>query len=76
MVSYVVFELLPFFENVRKRVIRSPKIFFTDAGLTAFLLGIHTEEQASRDPLRGNLFENLKVPGIRSIPQSVNVKET
>jgi len=62
--SYVVFELPPFFENIRKRVIKSPKIFFTDVGLAAFLLGIHTEEQASRDPLRGNLYENLIVADI------------
>jgi len=59
--SYVLFELPPFFENVRKRLIKAPKLFFTDVGLAAFLLGIHTEEQASRDPLRGNLFENLVV---------------
>jgi predicted AAA+ superfamily ATPase len=62
--SYIVFELSPFFENVRKRVIKSPKIFFTDVGLAAFLLGIHTEEQASRDPLRGNLYENLIIADI------------
>lgn len=62
--SYVVFELPPFFENVRKRVIKSPKIFFTDVGLATFLLGIHTQEQASRDPLRGNLYENLIVADI------------
>jgi hypothetical protein len=62
--SYVVFELPPFFENVRKRVIKSPKIFFTDVGLAAFLLGIHTAEQASRDPLRGSLYENLVVADI------------
>jgi predicted AAA+ superfamily ATPase len=62
--SYVLFELPPFFENVRKRVIKSPKIFFTDVGLAAFLLGIHTAEQASRDPLRGNLFENLIIADI------------
>ncbi|MEI6309992.1 MAG: ATP-binding protein [bacterium] len=62
--SYVVFELPPFFENVRKRVIKSPKIFFIDVGLAAFLLGIHTAEQASRDPLRGNLYENLIVAEI------------
>jgi len=62
--SYVVFELPPFFENIRKRVIKSPKIYFTDVGLTAFLLGIHTAEQASRDPLRGNLYENLIIGDI------------
>jgi predicted AAA+ superfamily ATPase len=62
--SYIVFELPPFFENVQKRVIKSPKIFFTDVGLAAFLLGIHTAEQASRDPLRGSLYENLIVAEI------------
>ncbi len=62
--SYVVFELPPFYENVRKRVIKSPKIFFTDVGLASLLLGIHTEEQASRDPLRGQLYENLIIAEI------------
>jgi predicted AAA+ superfamily ATPase len=57
--SYVVFELPPFFESIKKRVIKSSKIFFTDVGLAAFLLGIHTKEQAFHDPLRGNLYENL-----------------
>jgi len=62
--SYVIFELPPFIVNIRKRIIKSPKIYFTDAGLAAFLLGIHTEEQASRDPLRGNLYENLVIADI------------
>lgn len=62
--SFVVFELPPFFENIQKRVIKSPKIFFTDVGLAAFLLGIHSAEQAFRDPLRGNLYENFIVADI------------
>ena len=62
--SYVLFELPSFFENVRKRLIKSPKIYFTDLGLGAFLLGIHPAEQASRDPLRGNLYENLVIADI------------
>ena len=62
--SYVVFELPPFFENVRKRVVKSPKIYFTDLGLAAFLLGIHDERQAARDPLRGGLYENLVIAEI------------
>ncbi len=62
--SFVIFELPPFFENIRKRVVKSPKIYFTDVGLAAFLLGIHTEDQASRDPLRGNLYENLIITEI------------
>ncbi|MCF8128902.1 MAG: ATP-binding protein [Deltaproteobacteria bacterium] len=57
--SFVIFELPPFFENIGKRVVRSPKIYFTDTGLAAHLMGIETGDQASRDPLRGNLYENL-----------------
>lgn len=59
--SYVVFELPPYFANVRKRTVRSPKIYFTDPGLAAFLLGIHKAEHAARDPLRGSLYENLVI---------------
>jgi len=59
--SFVVFELPPYFENVRKRVVRSPKLYFSDAGLAAHLLGLRSAEHAERDPLRGALYENLIV---------------
>ena len=42
-------------------MIKSPKIYFTDVGVAAALLGIETAEQIDRDPLRGHLFENLVV---------------
>lgn len=56
--SFIVFRLPPYFENFGKRVIKSPKLYFHDVGLAVYLLGIETELQLSRDPLRGNLFEN------------------
>lgn len=59
--SYVVFRLPPYFENFGKRVIKTPKIYFTDTGLLCYLLGIERVEQVARDPLIGNLFENLVV---------------
>jgi uncharacterized protein len=59
--SFVIFELPPFFENIGKRVVKSPKIYFTDTGLACHLLGISTADQASRDPLRGGLYENLVI---------------
>jgi len=59
--SYVVFALPPYFDNFGKRVIKSPKYYFTDTGLLCYLLGIETTDQVSRDPLVGNLFENLVV---------------
>lgn len=59
--SYIVYRLKPFFSNITKQHIKSPKIYFTEVGLAVYLLGIETENQANRDPLRGNLFENLIV---------------
>ena len=59
--SFVVFRLRPWFANVGKRFVKSPKIYFTDVGLAAYLLGIETPAQLARDPLRGNLFENMVV---------------
>lgn len=60
-ISNVVFKLRPWFGNVGKRLTKSPKIYFTDTGLAARLLGIESPEQVARDPLHGNLFENLVI---------------
>ncbi len=57
--SYIVFLLPPWFTNTRKRLVKSPKLYFYDVGLAAWLLGIHTPEQVQRDPLYGALFENM-----------------
>lgn len=59
--SFLIFQLPPYFENFGKRAIKSPKIYFTDTGLLAYLLAIETAAQARRDPLVGQLFENLVV---------------
>ena len=59
--SFIVFRLQPYFSNISKRIVKSPKVYFFEPGLAAYLLGIETSRQASRDPLRGNLFENIIV---------------
>ena len=38
--SFVVYKLPPYFENFGKRVVKSPKYYFFDTGLLAFMLGI------------------------------------
>lgn len=63
--SFLVFRLPPHFSNVSKRMVKSPKVYFTDVGLAAWLLGLETAEQVSRDPLRGQLFENMVVSDVR-----------
>lgn len=59
--SYIVMLLPPYFENSRKRLTKTPKLYFIDTGLAAYLLGIESAEQLSRDKMRGNLFENFIV---------------
>ena len=59
--SYIIFKLEPYFENYTKRLIKSPKIYFYDTGLASYLLGIKNAEQVYRDPLVGNLFENMVI---------------
>ena len=59
--SFVIFKLPPYFENFGKRVVKSPKYYFTDTGLLSYLLDIEKASQITRDPLVGNIFENLVV---------------
>ncbi len=59
--SFLVFKLEPYFENFGKRVIKSPKIYFTDTGLLSYLLDLESSKVVSRDPLIGNIFENLVI---------------
>lgn len=59
--SFILFELPPYFANVRKRIVKSSKLYFVDVGLAAWLLGLQTPQQVQRDPLRGALYENLLI---------------
>lgn len=59
--SYIVFRLPPFFANLGKRLIKSPKLYFQDTGLAAALLNIESPAQLATHPLRGNLFETWVV---------------
>ena len=59
--SYIVFQLPPFHANIRKRLIRSSKLYFHDVGLASYLIGIEHVDQVATHPLRGSLFENVVV---------------
>ena len=59
--SHLVYILHPWYENRTSQVVKTPKVYFCDTGLAAYLLGIETPEQMQRDPLLGKLFENLVV---------------
>jgi predicted AAA+ superfamily ATPase len=59
--SYLVTRLPPYFENFGKRLVKTPKLYFLDAGLMAWLLGIREEAAISTHSARGALFETLVI---------------
>jgi len=59
--SYIVYLLPPWFANLGKRLTKSPKLYFYDVGLAAWLMGITDALQLPTHPLRSALFENLVV---------------
>ena len=59
--SYIAFYLPPYFANIRKRLVKSPKIYFYDVGLASYLIGIEHPGQVASHPLRGLLFENMVI---------------
>jgi len=59
--SYLTYPLRPYFANISKRLVKSPKVYFVDTGLLCFLLGIKSVKELAVHPLRGAVFENLIV---------------
>jgi hypothetical protein len=59
--SYLVTLLPPYYENISKRLVKTPKLYFNDPGLACYLLDIETPKQLALDKMRGAIFENMVV---------------
>src|SRR3989338_2740294 len=59
--GHQVYLLYPFYRNIGKRLIKSPKLYFTDTALATYLLGIHDRETLLNSPSFGALFETAVV---------------
>ena len=59
--SFIAMRLPPFHANIRKRLVKMPKLHFYDAGLVCWLLGIRNASQLRNHPLRGAIFETWVV---------------
>lgn len=58
-VSGVVVLLTPFYKNLGKRMIKSPKVYFCDNGLVCSLLNIHSQDALDNSLHKGNIWENF-----------------
>ena len=59
--GYQVYLLYPYYQNVGKRLVKSPKLYFNDTALASYLLGVHDKETLLNSPNFGNLFETMVV---------------
>lgn len=58
-ISGIVRLLVPYYNNLGKRLVKAPKVYFCDNGLVASLLNIHSLEALNDSPHLGNLWENF-----------------
>jgi predicted AAA+ superfamily ATPase len=59
--SFQIFILRPYYVNIGKRLIKTPKVYFVDTGLLCYLVGLRDVSHAAAGPMGGALFENLVV---------------
>lgn len=59
--SAIIYLLHPYHKNFGKRIIKSPKCYFVDTGLAAYLAGLQDEEHLLQGPMAGALFETACV---------------
>ena len=68
----LVRRLQPWASNVRKRLVRSPKVYVRDSGLVHALLGIRTQEELFGHPIVGPSWEGMLIENIlSSLPATV-----
>ena len=68
--SRIIYLLRPYFSSMGKRIIKSPKIYFTDTGLLAYTLKYPSSETLHYGPMAGHIFENFLV--IETLKQKFN----
>jgi len=57
--SFQIFILRPYYANIGKRLVKSPKVYFVDTGLLCYLVGLRDAQHAASGPMGGAIFENL-----------------
>lgn len=73
--SYIVFLLQPWYNNLNKRIIKSPKIYFYDTGLLCTLLRINSKEGLKKHALLGAIFENWCITEIKKNRTNLGVND-
>ncbi len=64
LTSGIIYLLSPYFNNITKRLIKTPKLYFMDTGLCCFLTGWLNPEVLERGAMNGAILENFVISEI------------
>ncbi|HEY5464774.1 MAG TPA: ATP-binding protein [Hanamia sp.] len=73
--SYIIYLLQPWYNNLNKRIIKTPKLFFYDTGLLCYLLGITSQSALEKHSLYGSIFENWIITEIKKNRFNAGINE-
>jgi len=65
--TFLIRKLPPYFANIGKRLVKSPKLYFRDSGLLHFFIGIHSASVLDTHPARGMSWEGFVIDQLVSI---------
>lgn len=62
--SFLIRQLMPFHTNIKKRLVKSPKVYIRDSGILHFLQNIGEKEELYGHPIIGNSWEGFAIEQI------------
>lgn len=65
--TYMIETILPYLSNLGKRLVKSPKVYISDSGITAALLGLRSFEELSGHPAFGSIWEQIVLSNLKGL---------
>jgi len=65
--AFLIRQLQPFYPNIKKRIVKAPKVYLRDTGILHNLLNIQSTDELEGHPLKGNSWEGYVIEQILQI---------
>jgi len=65
--TFMVDVMPPYFSNLGKRLVKAPKIYITDSGITSTLLELHNFEEMAGHPSFGSIWEQIVLSNMKEL---------
>lgn len=71
--TFMIYQVPPFIENIKKRLVKSPKVYISDSGITTALLELQNYDQAAGHAVFGSLWETVVLTNVKAHFPSQNI---